>query len=188
VALCKARPNRERAKACPEDLSFQSYTQHATLFLTRCNTEIVFSVFFIGEWVRAHLVGSCLAGDHLGAGSGQGGKSGERNPKQTVPRYCAGRGSGRVSPRGWRLRAEEGHTAGQEEHCRVRSDSLCRGPRAAWEGMEADGGRLRRCGHRTEFSGVEGQHAVRNLAGDGGGWEGDGRQGRAGRRSEGIRL
>jgi hypothetical protein len=53
-------PDRERAEDCPEDLSFQSFTQHATLFLPRFNTEFVVSVFssaggqepswFVPEW------------------------------------------------------------------------------------------------------------------------------------------
>ena len=72
MALFEATPNRERAKLCPEDLSFQSFTQHATLFLTRFNIEFEISVFFIGKWVRAHLVSPRTADGHLGAGTGRG--------------------------------------------------------------------------------------------------------------------
>jgi hypothetical protein len=45
VVLYEATANRKRAWDCPEDLSFQSFTQHATLFLSRFNTEFEFSVF-----------------------------------------------------------------------------------------------------------------------------------------------
>jgi len=45
VAPLGAAPGWEQAEDCPEDLSFQSFTQHATLFLPRFNTDFVFLCF-----------------------------------------------------------------------------------------------------------------------------------------------
>ena len=57
-----AAPGWEQAEDCPEDLSFQSFTQHATLFLPRFNTDFVFSVFsWTGGQKPNRLVPECLA-------------------------------------------------------------------------------------------------------------------------------
>lgn len=127
VAPFGAAPGWEQAEDCPEDLSFQSFTQHGTLILPRCNTDFVFSVFSSASGQKPNrFLPECLAAIAT-RGPDRGGESGERNPKQTAPRCCAGMQTGRACPSGGPLHPEWGHPAPQDDLRCVRSDCGCCG-------------------------------------------------------------
>ena len=63
------------------------------------------------RWAKAQSVRFRMSGGRRDTGTGQGGGSGERNPKQSAPRCCAGRQAGRACPSGGPLQPEWGHAA-----------------------------------------------------------------------------